>query len=63
MCLKLVDERGYKGSGLQNKGIGLVFNECMHELSRLSMLELTRKTQLFGIEVAAWRPTRTAGAQ
>jgi hypothetical protein len=63
MCSTLIDERGLKGSGMQNNGVVRFFNECMHELSRVSMPELTQKTQLFGIDVAAWRPTRAARAQ
>jgi hypothetical protein len=60
MCRDLTEERGFKGSGLRGKG--RFFGGCMRELSRLSMQELSRKTQLFGVEVAAWRPVRTARA-
>jgi hypothetical protein len=61
MCRDMVEERGYKGAGL--KGKRRFFNGCMRELSPLNINELTRTTRLFGVEVVAWRPKRTANAQ
>jgi len=61
MCRDLVWERGFKGSGL--KGKRRFFNGCMRELSRLSTQELSRRTQLSGIDVVAWRSLRTARAE
>jgi hypothetical protein len=63
MCLALVDERGFKGSSLENKGVVDAFDACIHELSRLSVNELSRQTRLFGVEVKAWQPKRTASTQ
>jgi hypothetical protein len=40
MCLDTIDDMGFKGSGIQNRGVGAVFNRCMHNLSPLSMQEL-----------------------
>jgi hypothetical protein len=58
MCRDMVEERGYRGPG--RKGLRRFFNGCMRELSRLSMNELSRKSELFGFGVVAWQSTRYA---
>jgi hypothetical protein len=58
----MVDERGFKGAGIMNPGIGGFFNECMHKLSPLSMQELTRQgsriaradSQRHSVKVGGW---------